>query len=237
MTATSKKDKPFWYWVVLVMFWPLSLTQWVAMHKGWSKSKKIKIIAAFWGCLLVLGVAGELDEKYGKHESPQAPAQVQNAPTNNVQLVAKKSDETINQEQHEKRKNYDTKRGNNFEAANTAQALVDLVDSVTPSANFDAYIRLETNDKATKAFELGGELQEYKNSVNFVALNVVISSSIWSSASDDQKKDLVASWVKIMQKQYPKAGGWLKVTNGVRDLAEATWLDSSMGRNPEVKLK
>lgn len=145
--------------------------------------------------------------------------------------------ETINQELQDQRSSFDDKRGSNAEAAKTAQALIDLSKVVSPDTAFDVFIRTETDEADLKRFELGGDEKEFKDSVDFVAVSIVIDSDVWSASTDDQKKNLIASWVKIMQNQYPNATGWMKISNGIRDVAEANWLQAKYGKSPDIKLQ
>lgn len=144
--------------------------------------------------------------------------------------------ETINQELQDQRSSFDDKRGSNAEAAKTAQALIDLAQTASPDTAFDAYIRTEVDEADLKRYELGGDEQEFKESISFAGASIVIDSDVWSVSTDDQKKNLIASWVKIMQNQYPTASGWMKINNGVRDVAEANWLKAEYGKSPDIKL-
>ena len=146
------------------------------------------------------------------------------------------STETINQELQDERSSFDDKRGSTAEAAKTAQALIDLAELASPDTAFDVYIRTEADEVDLKRYELGGDEQEYKNSVSFAGVSIVIDSDVWSASTEDQKKNLIASWVKLMQNQYPNAGGWMKINNGLRDVAEANWLKAEYGKSPDIKL-
>lgn len=225
----------WWQWVLVIGMLPVVATIWVWQKKDWSQSKRLKVIAGMWVVFLIIGALN------GAFSTPAVQVSTRNSINTSTSQPARdeKKDENavINQQLLDERKTYDTQRGNNLEAANTAQALDDLVKTTTPSIDFDVYIRIEAPDKATKNYELGGDAQEYKNEVSFVGLTIVIDSELWSSANEDQKKNLIASWSKIMQNQYQNAGGWMKVTNGIRDVAEANWLTAKYGKSPEIKLK
>lgn len=235
MKNESKKPMKWWMWILALAALPITLTIWVWRKKDWSQSKRLKVIAGMWVVFLIIGAVN------GSFSNP--PVQVSTGSNTNTATSQPTKDEkkdenaVINQELHDERKSYDTNRGSNAEAARTAQALIDLAQAASPGTDFDAFIRLEAPDKASKKYELGGDSQEYKNEVSFVGLTIVIDSGVWSSANEDQKKNLIASWSKIMQNQYPNAGGWMKVTNGLRDVAEANWLTAKYGRSPEIKLK
>ena len=145
--------------------------------------------------------------------------------------------ETINQEIQDERSSFDDKRGSTAEAAKTAQALIDLARITSPDTTFDVYIRTEADEADLRRYELGGNEQEYKNSISFAGVSIVIDSDVWSASTEDRKKNLVASWIKIMQNQYPNASGWLKVNNALRDVAEANWLKAEYGKSPDIKLQ
>lgn len=144
--------------------------------------------------------------------------------------------ETINQELQDERRSFDDKRGSTAEAAKTSQALIDLAEIARPDTAFDVYIRTETDEADLKKYELGGDEKEYKNSISFAGVSIVIDSDVWSASTEDQKKDIISSWVKIVQNQYPNAGGWMKINNGLRDVAEANWLKAEYGKSPNIKL-
>ena len=145
--------------------------------------------------------------------------------------------DTLNQELRDQRKSFDEKKGNNAQSAETAQALMDLSEAASPDSFFDVYVKTEVSDKDLKKFEEGGDKNEFKNKVSFVGVNIVIDSKIWSNSSEDQKKNLLASWSKIFQNEYSNAGGWLSLNNGIRDVAEVTWMKAEYGKSPEIKLK
>lgn len=221
----------WWQWIFVIGLFPFTISIFIWQKKEWSQNKKLKVLGTMWVIFVAFGVYQEL------HPSSPPKEIVISQNTSASQLETKKDESAaINQQLLNERKTYDTQRGNNLEAANTAQALVDLVQTVSPSNDFDAYIRLEAPDKEAKKYELGGDAQEYRNAVSFVGLTIVIDSSMWSSANDDQKKNLIASWAKMMEKQYPNAGGWMKVTNGLRDVAEANWLGLKYDKL-EIELK
>lgn len=134
-------------------------------------------------------------------------------------------------------RSYDEKRGSNHLAAKVAQALVDLTKEASPSTFFDAYIKTEVSDKALKRYQEGGNEDDFRQANSFVGVTVVIDSQFWSAYTDSQKKDLLASWARIMQKEFPKAGGYLTVNNKLRDVAEITWLEAAYGQDPQIELK
>ena len=145
--------------------------------------------------------------------------------------------ETINQELQDQRSSFDDKRGNNLQAAKTAQALVDISKTVSPGYSFDVFINADAGEIDNKKYELGGDEVEYKNSVDWVVLSIVIDSEIWNTYSDDSKKDLVASWIKIMQNEYINGNGMITVSNDSRKVAEGNWLAKEYGKEPDIELK
>lgn len=231
MKLELKKMK-WWQWFFAIGLFPFTISILIWQKKDWSQNKKLKVLAVLWVVFVSFGVYQELQpdppprETVVSQKSSESPAE-------------NKQDENavISQELHDERKSYDTNRGSNAEAARTAQALIDLAQAASPGTDFDAFIRLEAPDKANKKYEMGGDAREFKNEVSFVGLTIVIDSGVWSGANEDQKKNLIASWSKIMQNQYPNAGGWMKVTNGLRDVAEANWLTAKYNKSPDIKLK
>jgi len=145
--------------------------------------------------------------------------------------------QTINQDLQDQRKSFDDKRGNNAQAARTAQALVDIAKTVSPVSSFDAFLKLDASEADVKKYELGGDEAAYKNNVDWMLLSVVIDSSMWNSASEDSKKDLVSSWIKTMQREYENSGGMITVSNDSRKVAEGTWSAGKYGVEPKIELK
>lgn len=145
--------------------------------------------------------------------------------------------ETINQELQDQRKSFNDKRGNNYQAARTAQALADIFKTVAPTSSFDVFINLDADEADQKRYELGGDEAEYKASVDWMILSVVIDSKLWNSSTDDGKKDLVASWIKAMQNEYENSGGMVTVSNDSRKVAEGSWSAGKHGIEPKIELK
>lgn len=145
--------------------------------------------------------------------------------------------QTINQELQDQRTTFDSKRGNNAQAAKTAQALVDIAKTVVPGSSFDAYINLDADEADQKKYDLGGDEAEYKASIDWMVLSVVIDSSLWNTSTEDGKKDLIASWIKTMQKEYQNSGGMITVSNDSRKVAEGTWSAGKYGTEPNIELK
>jgi anion-transporting ArsA/GET3 family ATPase len=145
--------------------------------------------------------------------------------------------ETISQELQDQRKTFNDKRGNNAHAARTDQSLFDIAKTVSPASSFDVYVQLDADEVDQKKYELGGDEAEYKASVDWVVLSVVIDSQLWNKSSDDSKKDSVASWIKIMQNEYENSGGMITVSNDSRKVAEGTWSAGKYGSEPKIELK
>lgn len=145
--------------------------------------------------------------------------------------------ETINQELQDKRASFDSKRGNNLQSAKTAQALVDISETVSPGYSFDVFINADAGEVDNKKYELGGDEAEYKNSVDWVVLSIVLDSEIWNTYPEVSKKDLVSSWIKIMQNQYANGSGMITVSNSSRKVVEGSWSAKKYGRDPKIELK
>ena len=145
--------------------------------------------------------------------------------------------ETINQELQDERSSFDDKRGNNLQSAKTAQTLVDLSKTVAPGYSFDVYINADAGEVENKKYELGGNETEYKNNVDWVVLSIVIDSDLWNTYSEDSKKDLVASWITIMQNEYPSGSGMVTVSNSSRKVVEGSWIPAEYNSEPKIELK
>ncbi len=145
--------------------------------------------------------------------------------------------ETINQELQDQRSQFDDKRGSNALAAESAQSIIDLMKSDNPDLEFDLYIKTEVEDSALAIYELGGDEQEFREAISFVAATIVVNNETWTNATESNKKDVATLWAKTIQSEFPEAGGWLIVNNGIREVAEVEWMASEYGREPTVELK
>lgn len=189
-----------------------------------------------WGAIIfiglyLLGLISSIGRKKEQTRSePVLFKQEQQAPVQSPPTSAPKDVDVVD-------RSYDEKRGSNHLAAKVALALVDLTKEASPSTFFDVYIKTEVSDNALKKYQDGGSEDDFRQANSFVGVTVVIDSQFWSAYTDSQKKDLLASWAKIMQKEFPKAGGYLTVNNKLRDVAEITWLEASYGQDPQIELK
>jgi len=161
----------------------------------------------------------------------------QEAENKRIEEEEERVEEARKQEIQDERALLDTRRGNNLQSAKTAQALVDITEAVSPGYYFDAYISIDASEENNEKYDLGGDETEYRNSVDWVVLSIVLDSEIWNTYSEDSKKDLVASWIKIMQNQYIKGNGMITVSNSSRKVAEGNWLAKEYGKEPDIELK
>lgn len=121
--------------------------------------------------------------------------------------------------------------------AELLQKIEPYLKTVAPTSSFDVFINLDADEADQKKYELGGDEAEYKASVDWVVLSVVIDSQLWNKSTDDSKKDLVASWIKAMQNEYSESGGMITVSNDSRKVAEGTWSAGKYGSEPKIELK
>lgn len=137
----------------------------------------------------------------------------------------------------EQRKNYNKGRGNNYEAASTADGFIAVMTNFgnLKENQIDMGLLLEASDGADRSYAEGGDLEEYRNKVRSARLLVEIDNSVWTFTPESSKKDLVVSWVSGLKKLYPNTIPSVTVTNGVRTVATGSW--SVWGSESKVELK
>lgn len=136
----------------------------------------------------------------------------------------------------EKRKNFNSGKGNNYEAASTAQGFISIFKAGIPNVEIDMYIKLTAYNEDERAYENGGDLTQYRNKVYATQLLVVIDGLAWSGTTDNGKKNLVAGFVNGLHILYPNASTVsVAINNGIRMVAEGNW--SFWNGEAEVKLK
>ena len=118
----------------------------------------------------------------------------------------------------EERKKFDDKRGNNAEAASTAEGLLKVLGK--QAKNLDIFVKLQGDEAG---FSKGMPLSGYRSSVNDCRMMVVANQLAWAATSEDTKKDLVAQFVNVLKKLYPSCLPYVLVNNGARDVAVGSW--------------
>lgn len=129
------------------------------------------------------------------------------------------------------RKKFDSKMGNNAEAAATAKGFLSGFKEIGVTA---VTVKLDASQNAEDYYSLGGDLKIYRSKVTAATVAVFVKSSTWELAPDGLKKDLVTTLVDGLQTMYPNTSPKVLVTNGIRTVAESSW--SSLG-GTKVELK
>lgn len=151
-----------------------------------------------------------------------------------TQKIQEKTQSKENQALIKKRRNFDSKRGNNYEAASTAQGFIDIFQ--THNSDADMYLRLSADGKDEKEYENGGSLKQYRDKVYTARLMVVINNLNWGASSSSDKKDVVAALVNALHTLYPNTTTIsVTVNNGIRVVAEGNW--NIWKGEADVKLK
>lgn len=133
----------------------------------------------------------------------------------------------------QQRKDFDTKHGNN---AFAAQQALDMVKSATNNGlGMDVYIETNVPDDAQNDYLQGGKEATFREKTTSAVMTVVISNTAWALSPDSTKQDLVASFVNRLRQMYPNGAPIVRVTNGIRTVAEGTW--SVWNGEPKVDLK
>lgn len=128
------------------------------------------------------------------------------------------------------RKKFDSKMGNNAEAAATAKGFLSGFKEIGVTA---VMVKLEASQNAEDYYSVGGDLKTYRSKVTAVTVAVFVKNSAWERTPDSLKKDFVATLVGV-RTLYPNAIPKIIVTNGTRTVAEGSWSSFS---GPKVELK
>lgn len=134
------------------------------------------------------------------------------------------------EEQAAARRTFDKKRGNNAEAASTAEGLIKLLGS--QAKGLDIFVKLEGDEAG---FGRGMPLKDYRASVKDCRMMVVANAAMWAATAAGSQKDLVAQFVNALKKLYPSCLPYVLVNNGARDVAVGSW--SAWNKAPDVELK
>jgi len=129
-----------------------------------------------------------------------------------------------------KRKTFDKKRGNNAEAALSAEGILTLLGA--QANKMDIHITLKGNEEG---FKRGLPLNDYRNSVNVCMMMIVADRVTWAASPKSTQKDLVAQFVNTFRTLYPRCGPIVTVNNQIRDVAEGSW--SVLSGSPKVEIK
>ena len=184
--------------------------------------------------IVITIIGSSSSEQEVKPEQQSSQQQAQQAQTQEKTEDKKQAD--ARQALIEKRQKFDPKRGNNYEAASTAQGFINLLKTEMPNLEVDMYLRLTAPDKDEKAYKNGGDLTRYRNSVYAAELFIVMDGQIWDASTDSDKKDLVAGFVNALHTLYSNSTTIsVKVNNGIRTVAEGNW--NLWHGEAEVKLK
>ncbi len=126
-------------------------------------------------------------------------------------------------------KEYDKNKGNNYVAAQAAEAMQSIIDKAAEGAVLNVFIELSPEDPSGKTEE------EYKGSLTSAFVQIQVSQSFWNSLTDDYKKDLVASFVTSVGNIFPRPYPHVYVNNGVREVATGEY--NLLKSEAQVKLK
>lgn len=165
---------------------------------------------------------------------PEATKPTENKVETDEEKAKREEAEAEKQKVINERKNFDTKRGNNAEAASTAQGYITIMKEIGKT-DCDMYLELGASQDAENAFVNGGDLKAYRDNVYSARLMVVIDNAVWLYLPDSTKKDLVVTWVNGLQQLYPKESPSVIVSNNIRTVATGSW--SIWNGEAKVELK
>jgi hypothetical protein len=133
----------------------------------------------------------------------------------------------------QQRKSFDSKHGTD---AFSAQQALDMVKSATENGlGMNVYIETKVPDEIMKDYLGGGKETTFREKTTSAIMTVVINNTAWALSPDSTKQDLVASLVSRLKRLYPNAVTIVRVTNGIRTVAEGSW--SVWNGEAKVELK
>ena len=133
------------------------------------------------------------------------------------------------------RARFDRKRGNSHHAATTARCLLEFARRVEGDLCVDMRLHLTAPQEAEEAFQMGGSLAAYRQSVKEAALIAKVNVGEWSALSLRARKHTVALLVAALLALYPNACA--HVTVRVRRLNLADGASAVPGLEPIVTLR
>jgi len=243
----AKKVEVVWYktwWGVLIVIFlilPFFLIWQVWAKTNWSKGAKIgtTIAIALFYILFWSGAGSDTDSKKTKTADSKTQitqtATPEPTPMSEEEKKKREEAEQARQKAADERKNFDDKKGNNAEAASTAEGMLTIMKDIGGVEGVDMYVRLDAPTSAEEDYKNGGDLGEYRKKVTSSNLMVVISSLTWTYTPESTQKDLVAGWVNALKTIYSESFPHVTVNNGTRTVAEGSW--SVWNGEASVKLK
>lgn len=241
ITENTEGKKQYPWWIVLITL-PFYLT-WKLIWKIWTKenlSKRTKVllislIAVFF---LIVGIVGNNSSvPQSKSKGTNAKKTIINTGKDTEESVktAPIKNKIINQTIADQRKNFDNKKGNNSEAADTAEGFTTVAKDASGSQGIDMYLELDAPNAAEEKYKNGGDTTEYRKSIASSFLTVAVNASFWGNASAADQRNLISGWIGSLRRLYPGSDPNVIVSNGSRTIATGNW--SVWNNDTVIKLK
>jgi len=200
----------------------------------------------FKGCLMVIGgffLIGLIGSLFDKGSTSNTTNTTTNSTVNSstkekpaeVPTTSNPATQTINAKLKKARSKYDNSRGNNADAANTANRLLKVLKRTGNTDDIDVFLELTSSDDAEQAFLNGGDLDTYRSKVTTIFFTVRMDNSLWDYSLETAQRDLVASFVIGIRNIYPNSLPHVTVNNGIRNVATGSW--SLFRSEADVELK
>lgn len=136
------------------------------------------------------------------------------------------------------RSTFDTRAGNNYEAALQARGCREFLATYLPDeisfGNVKFYLKLVADADAELALEDGVELREYRGLVDIAYLILSVDRSAWDSTPERFRKSLATMFMPMLRSLYPKAALYVTVYDGQAAVANSNW--KSGARTPQVEV-
>lgn len=219
--------------ILIILFLPIAAIWYIWSKTKWSKTAKVLSTVA-----VIFLMMASLSSEDGKQKTSETVAiKAEESKPEQKQEVVQPQPQIDPEKQKlvDERKNFDTKRGNNAEAASTASGMVSIMNNFGKVKNVDMYVELSSSKDAENDYNNGGDLKTYREKVISSNLYVVLDNTLWTYSPESTKKDLVATFVKSMINLYPNGSPHVKINNGVRDVAIGSW--SAWSGEPDIELK
>lgn len=136
------------------------------------------------------------------------------------------------------RTRFDTRAGNNYEAALQAAGCREFLATYLPQeitfGDTKFYLKLVADADAELALDDGVELREYRRLVDIAYLIVSVDRAAWDGTPARFRKALCTMFMPMLRSLYPEASLYVTVYDGQTAVASSNWKTGA--RSPLVEV-
>ena len=136
------------------------------------------------------------------------------------------------------RHTFDAQAGNNYEAALQARSCREFLATYLPEevsfGDVRFYLKLVADADAELALEDGGDLKDYRRTVDIAYLIVSVDRAQWTGSALRFRKALLTMFLPMLRSLYGTASLYVTVYDGKAAVANANW--KSGARTPLVEV-